>query len=124
MKSAKGITLKLDKVWSLLIKERDGFICVKCGNVNYLNSHHIYGRRKQSTRWDIDNGITLCATCHKFSTDFSAHETPQIFSEWLRELKGDEFMDALEQRANKHLKLKPYEKEELLIELKLKLQKL
>ena len=122
MKKAKGITGDLDEVWSLLVKERDGFKCVRCGETSYLNSHHIYGRRKQSTRWDVDNGITLCAGHHTFKTDFSAHVTPQIFSEWLREIKGDEFMDALEQRANKHKKRLPHEKEELLIELKLKLK--
>lgn len=52
--------------WAKLVKVRDNYTCMHCnargGN---LNSHHIeaFSSNKES-RYDVDNGITLCATCH------------------------------------------------------------
>lgn len=89
-----------DKKWADAVKERDNNFCVYCGTSDNLNSHHIYSRSKKSTRLDVDNGITLCSYHHVFSPDFSAHKTPTDFTDWLREKKGNEFMDRLKKKAN------------------------
>jgi hypothetical protein len=39
--------------------------CVKCGEPT-RDAHHIFGKRALSTRWDLDNGLGLCAFCHVF----------------------------------------------------------
>ena len=90
---------KKDIDWALAIKERDGYKCVYCGSKDYLNSHHIYSRNNLSTRFDLDNGITLCAKHHTFSKEFSAHQTPTEFVFWLRSIKGDQFFIDLGKKA-------------------------
>ena len=56
---------KLDKKWSETVKQRDGK-CLRCYKTVNLQSAHIFLRRHLGTRWDKNNGITLCAGCHLF----------------------------------------------------------
>lgn len=111
---AKGIDKKLDNAWSLLVKLKAGMKCEYCGKTTTLNSHHVYSRSKRSTRWLPDNGVCLCVSHHTFNSGFSAHKTPLEFIDWLKEVKGEEFIDTLRNKA--HLIWKPHkhEKEELL----------
>lgn len=70
------------KQWRLNVFERDNFTCVLCGANNVvLNADHhpvsfatIFSTNKISSIeeaenchnfWDIDNGRTLCVSCHK-----------------------------------------------------------
>jgi len=52
--------------WADMVKERDGYKCVKCGSTEGLIAHH-----KEGIRWnplesaDIDIGVTLCEECNK-----------------------------------------------------------
>lgn len=54
------------KSWKQNVLKRDKYICQKCGSKNNLVAHHIkpFATDKEA-RFDIDNGITLCQTCHK-----------------------------------------------------------
>lgn len=100
LKNSPGkVNKKKDKKWADDIKERDGFKCVKCKKDTYLNAHHIFSRSNYSTRWDLDNGITLCSGCHVFSSKFSAHKTPVEFIEWLKDLRGNEWYEELRLKA-------------------------
>jgi 5-methylcytosine-specific restriction endonuclease McrA len=68
----------LDRIWQeiiCLIWKK----CAKCGSTHNLAGHHIVKRRYLHTRWNIDNGICLCFTCHRF-----AEEHEEIFITWLR----------------------------------------
>lgn len=50
--------------WSSKVKKRDG-CCVYCGSKEKLNAHHILSAHKHPEfRLIINNGITLCHTCH------------------------------------------------------------
>lgn len=53
--------------WSAAVKRRDHFTCQICERRGEkLNAHHIYAyNRYKDLRYDLDNGITLCETCHK-----------------------------------------------------------
>lgn len=66
--------------WRRNVKERDGNSCVGCGNDKRLHAHHIkdFGEMllandiksieeayKCEVLWDIDNGMTVCFSCHK-----------------------------------------------------------
>lgn len=113
---AKGIDNQLDKAWSEIVKKRAESKCERCGKRKYLNAHHIVGRRNMATRWEITNGVCLCAGCHTFSSKFSAHQTPTIFSEWIILQRGEEWHDGLVRLANTPKKWTKSEKEELLKE--------
>jgi 5-methylcytosine-specific restriction endonuclease McrA len=67
-----------NRKWMDAIKARDN-VCVRCGSVENLESHHIKPlaeiieengvtnrdeARKCIALWDLDNGITLCRKCH------------------------------------------------------------
>lgn len=70
---------KLDGIWSDKIRARDNFACQKCGE--YGDSpHHIFRRAIMSTRFLLENGITLCYEDHiKF-----AHGNPHAFELWIK----------------------------------------
>ena len=80
---------KEDKAWALKIKERDGFKCIVCGSDHYLNSHHLIPRERKDTKFDINNGVTLCVKHHMFSREISAHNNPIAFFFWLEKNKPD-----------------------------------
>lgn len=55
------------KRWSNLVKKRDLFKCVNCGDGNkrHLQAHHKISVSDNSLlSFNIDNGITLCIDCH------------------------------------------------------------
>lgn len=112
--TSKGLTKKIDKLWAKIIKIRANHECEYCGRKDTLNSHHVFGRRKMSTRWSFDNGVCLCAGHHVFSTEFSAHQTPLTFDKWIIEKRGKEWYDNLILLSNTHLKLTKFEKEDIL----------
>lgn len=53
--------------WARRIKERDAFTCQVCGlRRSSLHSHHINSWDVfVAERYDLNNGITLCKTCHE-----------------------------------------------------------
>jgi len=55
------------KQWRIKVFQRDCHTCQECGSnkSNALQAHHIIPIRKDLTRiFDLNNGITLCQTCH------------------------------------------------------------
>lgn len=55
-----------DREWVKDILKRDKYQCQHCGVKEKLQAHHILAYAKApDKRLDLDNGITLCATCHR-----------------------------------------------------------
>lgn len=80
----KGV--KFDRKWQLtsrLVRKLQGS-CQVCGKTEYLQVHHLIGRRTQSTKYYLPNLITLCPSHHTMSSDFSAHMTPKDFRQWFK----------------------------------------
>ena len=53
--------------WAKKVKERDGYKCQKCGSTENLQAHHIVPWLQDDAgrlRYDLNNGVTLCRTCH------------------------------------------------------------
>jgi hypothetical protein len=90
----KAIT-ELDRLWGLKVRARDNHICQYCGQPGN-NPHHIVSRSSKNTRWDLENGITLCGGHHKFV----AHQRPERFREFLIQRMGQAKYDALQLRGN------------------------
>ena len=85
---------KRDKEWGLKVRARDGNICQVCfkyGN----NPHHIIPRGFEKCRLELDNGINLCVSCHKWGK-FSAHKHGVWFSEWFKINKPRQYERVIE----------------------------
>ncbi len=53
------------KIWADDIKKRDSKQCVICGSKDNLEAHHIFGVSQYPyLTTEINNGITLCKSCH------------------------------------------------------------
>lgn len=52
--------------WALRVKQRDGWKCLLCGSEENLTAHHwhICDHHAHAARYCVDNGATLCYTCH------------------------------------------------------------
>jgi hypothetical protein len=87
-----------DKLWSKVILARDKHKCQYCGREGN-NPHHIYTRSRLNTRFDLDNGICLCALHHTLSSTFSAHTASKNWWPWLDQKKGKQWVDNLEHRS-------------------------
>lgn len=63
-KSKKRNSL-IAKEWSEAVKEKDGKKCTKCEAVKGLHAHHIIPwKDREELRFDVNNGTTLCRSCH------------------------------------------------------------
>jgi len=52
--------------WVGIVKHRDGHTCKRCNSTKQLQAHHIEPVSKYPELVvDVDNGITLCHSCHK-----------------------------------------------------------
>jgi len=55
-------------IWRKYILKRDNYSCVKCGSTKRIQAHHKKAWSKyknQGNRFNVNNGITLCFSCHK-----------------------------------------------------------
>ena len=60
------------KLWRRAVKERDGNKCIWCGDVESLHADHIKSFRDfPELRFAIDNGRTLCFSCHKTTESYA-----------------------------------------------------
>lgn len=103
--SVSALGKKADTLWSIVIRQAGA--CEYCGKTENLNAHHIFGRNNKSVRWEVSNGICLCAGCHTFSSVFSAHKNPYLFSKWLEEYKWMDYMGKLTQLSQIPIKVTP-----------------
>lgn len=68
---------KLLKLWSIKVRERAGNKCEVdgCSSGNLLNAHHVENFKvHQELRFDLNNGVCLCQSHHKFIAK-SAHKS-------------------------------------------------
>jgi len=68
--------------WRNSVFARDNYTCQHCGVVGGdLNAHHIkpYAKFKE-LRTDVNNGITLCQTCHRLEHNRLRREERKFIS--------------------------------------------
>jgi len=58
----------LNTLWPTLVKAC-GY-CEVCGSEYHLNAHHLINKRLLRFRWDLHNGMCLCAGHHTFGSVF------------------------------------------------------
>jgi len=72
-----------DQLWSLAVREDWNHKCAVCGFTERLEAHHLIPRQWFSTRYDLRNGITLCARHHQFDPALSPHQNAAGWLQWL-----------------------------------------
>jgi DNA-directed RNA polymerase subunit RPC12/RpoP len=51
--------------WQAAVFKKDDYTCAHCGEKEKrLNAHHIIPYENEETRHDVNNGLTLCTSCH------------------------------------------------------------
>lgn len=120
----KQLEKELDDLWRQIVVFHKQ--CEKCKKVyeKGLHAHHIFGRNR-SVRWDLRNGIALCASCHKWR---GAHSTSYVhqkdFHKFLVDYIGTTRLDDLEFISNQTKKWPIKELEEWRNELDARLSEL
>ena len=72
-----------DSLWSTYIRRRDGK-CLLCSSKDKLQAHHCLIRKALSnhTRWNINNGVTLCYRCHLI--EIHGNATKSVLENYLK----------------------------------------
>ena len=104
----KKLIAKLDKVFSLWIRNRDQK-CVLCGSTERLQNGHLFSRQNYATRWDELNCHGQCASCN-YTHEFR----PYPFYNWFENKYGKEAMDELFKKHLSTKKWKDWELEDLI----------
>ncbi len=105
----------LDILFSKLVKLNAGGKCDYCGKQGSQTSH-FHGRRYRAVRWDLDNVIWACFSCHMY-----LGEHPNKHYEFFRKRLGTDKFELLNIRAEKIEKI---DKEALGIYLKRAIKRL
>lgn len=77
--------------WRKNVFIRDEYTCQICGTKGYLNAHHLNAYHwAEDERTDINNGITLCESCHDgFHKIYGRlNNTKEQFEEYLRNVNN------------------------------------
>ena len=100
-KSSKTIDRENLSLWRNKILLRDNNECQICKSElknkenSKFHAHHIIPKEIKLTRYDVNNGITLCFYHHKVGRK-SAHNNAIWFSEWFKKYKPLQFKYILE----------------------------
>lgn len=68
---------KCDTIFSKIVRSI-GY-CEKCGTTESLQCAHIEPRTNHTLRWDKNNALSLCYSCHIHW----AHKNPREFTHWV-----------------------------------------
>ncbi len=101
---------KADNEWSKEIR-KVGY-CEICGRGGRLNAHHIISRTRLRHRYDLSNGVCMCARCHQFDSDISPHADSfggEKFLAWLKAERPGQFQWYQEAKNDKRLPDKTYQ---------------
>jgi len=95
--SQKPDKKKLDKdcldLWSDVVIARD-HVCRNCHSDYRKSGHHLRVKQHQSTRFDPENGICLCWSCH-----FLQKVQPERFHDMVIDIIGQKEYDRLKAKS-------------------------
>jgi predicted restriction endonuclease len=117
-------TKHLDKLWADVVKlrclhscEMHGVAGRMCGNI--MHAHHIFVRQHTATRWDLDNGMCLCAGHHLWT-----HDNPCDSTDEIKELIGLERYELIKERHYQVFKPTAQDRREIAARLRAELDRL
>ncbi len=89
-----------DRLWSIAVRCDWAGRCAVCGS-GKCEAHHLVPREHEATRYDLRNGIALCASHHQFDADISPHQNAIGWVVWLRDKYPEShtwYLDMIESR--------------------------
>lgn len=103
----------LDVEMSKQVRERDKHRCRRCGKEK-VYAHHLFGKgAHSSTRWNLDNLLSLCFFCHR-----SAHASPEDFRRWVLSWMGETEYENLYIKAQMRTSFKEVDLQWLLVKIR------
>lgn len=102
-----------DNYFSLCVRAKANFSCEYCGKGfpgpdQGLHCAHIVGRRNASTRWALDNAVSLCYYHHRYFT-----ENPLDFISWLGTYLGEGHMVRLMEKKNEVYRVRAKDRKDI-----------
>ena len=80
---AKGRLREMaDRLWSRAVLQDWNYCCAVCG-AGRCEAHHLIPRGREATRYNLMNGIALCAQHHKFDSAVAPHQNAAGWMLWL-----------------------------------------
>lgn len=70
--------------------------CLLCGGQTQVAHHHVHKSKSLALRYDLDNLINLCHSCH-----FKLHFNESYWASKIVEIKGMDWFQDLDKRKNK-----------------------
>ena len=117
---------KLDKVFSLFIRQRDStdgyFKCISCGKIkvhSQADCGHFVNRSYLSTRYDEVNCNAQCRNCNRYKDG-----NREGYRRGLLKKYGEKAVDILDIKKSMTLKLAPFELELMIEQYKAKLNEM
>lgn len=88
---------KASKMWKILIIDRHGPNCELCGGNWRITAHHFFYKSSSGhLRYDLNNGICLCAKCHA-----RLHfRDPKLVEGEIIKKRGKKWYNKLEKKAH------------------------
>jgi len=96
-----------DQWFSKYVRLKEGE-CARCGSQVQFNANgdpithqasHFQGRRKEATRFDLENVDCMCGGCHRYFTS-----VPFEHVQWQIATKGENAVNAIIVRSNSYMK--------------------
>lgn len=73
--------------------------CLLCGKPTNVAHHHVHKSKSLILRYDLENLINLCSSCH-----FALHQNESYYASKIVKIKGLKWFDSLEKKKNKLIK--------------------
>ena len=106
-------------LWSKCVRTRDKTCRNNCKSDYPLHAHHIVQRTYKLSRYNTENGLALCSSCH-----FPEHVNPEKFRDTIIDIIGEEKYLDLKKRYMITYSWTVPELKEIKEELKAELQRL
>jgi hypothetical protein len=98
MSSGRYFSQRFISRWSSYVGVRDNFTCQKCRSTNKICCHHIISFKNEEQRYNIHNGICLCASCH--SLYHSKYKSNENLESLICFLENEKLAETLRERLS------------------------
>lgn len=100
----KYLIKKADKLWFYACLKKWGRSCLVCGGQATQVHHWIKKSQSLNTRWNIDNGVPVCQTCHYVLEHSPDIKKRRSYEDKIIKSRGQAWWDKLEKEKKKLFK--------------------